>query len=277
MKYWLQSIIFLSFLVIASCQEETEKPGDVNELMGRFDSIVVAQEKGPSLDYLYENTVEHISFPSADTLTIYADLYETEGVKPKILLCHQAGFSRGAYKETGIFLSKLGFNAMGIDQRSGETALGIPNLTYQEAVDKGLATEYMDAKKDIESAIDYLYEYNGNQAIILIGSSYSASICLMIAKENPKVKAAAAFSPGEYLADVSVKNSIDSTQKPLFVTSSKLEIPQTSQLISGIDSTFVTHFKPSVEGIHGARALWKDTEGHKEYWNALLKFLKTNH
>ena len=59
MKYWLQSIIFLCLLVIASCQEDDKKQDDINELMGRFDSIVVAQEKGPSLEYLYENILNY--------------------------------------------------------------------------------------------------------------------------------------------------------------------------------------------------------------------------
>ncbi|MCB9189104.1 MAG: alpha/beta hydrolase [Flavobacteriales bacterium] len=277
MKYWLESILFLILLTIASCQNEAVEQDNHSGLMGRFDSIIVAQEKGPSLEYLYENTVKHISFLSKDSLTIYGDIYDNGESAVKILLCHQAGYSRGAYKQTGIILSKLGFNALAIDQRSGETALNIPNLTYKEANEKGLSTEYMDAKQDIESAIDYLYDYNGEQPIIILGSSYSASLSLLIAKNNPKIKAVVAFSPGEYLEGITLKDSIDSIQKPVFVTSSKLEVPQTTQLTSGIDSVYLTHFKPDVEGIHGARALWKETEGHKEYWNALLKFLKANY
>lgn len=277
MKYCLQTSILIVLSLLAACQEKPKEHDQVGELMGRFDSIIVAQEKGPSLTFLYENTVKHITFPSKDSITIYGDLYEGEKGVTKLLLCHQAGFSRGAYKQTGIFLSKLGFNALAIDQRSGESALNIPNLTYQEASEKGLSTEYFDAKQDIEAAVDYLYEYNGNTPIILVGSSYSASLCLLIAKGNPKIKAVAAFSPGEYLENISVRDSISGIKKPVFVTSSKLEIPQVSQLTSGIDSNFLTHFKPTIEGVHGARALWKETEGHKEYWGALLKFLKLNY
>jgi pimeloyl-ACP methyl ester carboxylesterase len=277
MKYWFQYILFLALAATTSCAEQAPDQDPTNELMGRFDSIIVAQEKGPSLDYLYENTVDHITFPSKDSITIYADVYASETGLTSLLLCHQAGYSRGAYKQTGIILSKLGFDALAIDLRSGEEALDIPNLTSQEAQAKGLPTEYINAKQDIEAAIDYIYEQNGNEPMIIVGSSYSASLCLLIASENEKVSAAVAFSPGEYLEGISVKDSIDSIQKPLFITSSKLEIAQTSQLISGIDSTFVTHFKPTVEGVHGARALWKETEGHKEYWNAFLKFLKENY
>lgn len=280
MKYAFQIFTFILLAVLSattSCEGQNDENNIDDDLMGRFDSIIVAQEKGPSLEYLYEHSVKHITFSSIDSLTIYADIYQGESEQIGLLLCHQAGYSRGAYKETGILMSKLGFNAMAIDQRSGETAHGIPNLTYKEAKENGLSTEYMDAKKDIEAAIDYTFELNNDQPIIIVGSSYSASLCLLIAITNPKVKAAAAFSPGEYLEGISLKDSLDSIQKPLFITSSKLEIAQTLQLISGIDSNFVTHFKPEVEGIHGARALWKETEGHKEYWNAFLKFLKENY
>lgn len=277
MKYLFQIIAIITSTLLISCQDDATEQDQTTELMGRFDSIIVNQDKGPSLESIYDNSVKHISFPSEDSVTIHADIYEIEEGKAKILLCHQAGYSRGAYKQTGIFLSKLGFNAMAIDQRSGESALDIPNLTCQDAKTKGLPTEYLDAKKDIEAAIDYLYDYNGNEPIILLGSSYSASLCLMIAAENCNVKAVIAFSPGEYLEGISVKDSIACIDVPTFVTSSKLEIPQTSQLISKIDTSLVTHFKPTVEGVHGARALWKETEGHKEYWNALLKFLKANY
>jgi len=155
-------------------------------------------------------------------------------------------------------------------------ANNIQNLTFQEANELGLSTDYIDARPDIEASIDYLYEINGGVPIILVGSSYSASLSLIVGKDNPKVKAIAAFSPGEYLEGIEVYKELDSIQKPIFVTSSKLEISQTSQLIQNVDSAFVTHFKPNTEGVHGARALWKETEGHKEYWKAFLLFLKNN-
>lgn len=277
MKYVFILLISAFLIILNSCQQAPKENSLDSDLMGRFDSVVVAQEKGPTLEYYYENMVQHLTFPSKDSVTIYADLYESEGSHVNLLLCHQAGYSRGAYKQTGTILSKLGFNAMAIDLRSGESALKVPNLTSEEAATKGKSTEYLDASQDIEAAIDYIYNCNGNKPIIIVGSSYSASLCLLIGKSNPKVRAIAAFSPGEYLEGISVKDSIAGIQKPIFVTSSKLEIPQTQQLVSGVDSTYLTLFKPNVEGIHGARALWKETEGHKEYWNAFLKFLKLNY
>ena len=61
-----------------------------------------------------------IEFPSMDNLQITADVYLTENKDaPFILLFHQAGWSRGAYREIGPQLNALGFNCMSIDQRSG--------------------------------------------------------------------------------------------------------------------------------------------------------------
>ncbi len=274
----IKTIPFLlaAIYLISSCGNNKSEEIKDDALMGEFDSIMVAQEKGPNVKYYYENMVQHITFPSKDSLTIYADIYETKAGPVKLLLCHQAGYSKGAYINTGILLSQLGYNAMAIDQRSGEKANNIDNQTYFEAVANEFSTNYIDAKQDIEAAIDFLYDYNDSIPIILVGSSYSASLCLIIGNHNPKVKAIAAFSPGEYLEDISVSQELDSLDKPIFVTSSKLEISQTNQLIANVDSSLVTQFKPEVEGVHGARALWKETEGHKEYWKAFLTFLKKN-
>ena len=43
---------------------------------------------------------EKITFLAEDGLLITADLYEINPKKPYILLFHQAGYSRGEYKET---------------------------------------------------------------------------------------------------------------------------------------------------------------------------------
>jgi alpha-beta hydrolase superfamily lysophospholipase len=266
----------MTIYLLMSCGNIKSEEIKDDALMGEFDSIIVAQEKGPSIKYYYENMVQHITFPSKDSLTIYADIYEAKEGPIKLLLCHQAGYSRGAYMNTGIVLSQLGFNAMAIDQRSGEKANSIVNKTNLDALENELSTDYIDAKQDIEAAIDYIYDCNGGFPIILVGSSYSASLCLIIGKDNPKVKAIAAFSPGEYLEGITVSEELDSLGKPIFVTSAKLEISQTNQLIAKVDSSFITHFKPNIEGVHGARALWKETEGHKEYWKAFLTFLKKN-
>ena len=220
------------------------------------------------------DNIKTITFPSKDNLTITADLYTTMKAKDFIVLCHQAGFSRGEYINTAKILQKMGYSALAIDQRSGNKANQIVNETHLEAKHKGLSTTYLDAKQDIEAAVDYAYKLNSDKPIILVGSSYSSSLVLLIATSNKKVKAVASFSPGEYLRGVNLASSIKNLKKPTFVTSSKSEINQTSNVVKFITPKYVTHFKPTVKGVHGSRALWIETLGSDTYWKAFSGFLK---
>ncbi len=218
-------------------------------------------------------SIEKITFPSKDSLSIKADVYLRDGQNPMILLCHQAGFSRGEYKSTAIKINQAGYSCMAIDQRSGKEANGVINETAKQAREAGLPTHYLDARQDIEAAIDYLYERSAHHPIVLVGSSYSASLALLIAKDNPKVRAVAAFSPGEYFDGINIQSEISDMSTAVFVTSSKKETPGVEKLVSEIPTDNVTHFKPEVAGIHGSRALWSTTEGYETYWEAFSAFL----
>ena len=218
---------------------------------------------------------ETITFPSVDGVLITADIYTNikKNNKLFILLCHQAGYSRGEYNETAKILAKKGFTCVAIDQRSGKKANGIVNETAKRAKDQGLSRNYINAKQDIEAAIDYVYNLSHSNPIILFGSSYSASLVLLLAKDNKKVKTVAAFSPGEYLKGIHLNSSIQNLNKPVFVTSTKAEIKRIEKLLKGSISKSLTHFKPTVKGVHGSRSLWKSTSGNEDYWNALFAFL----
>lgn len=218
--------------------------------------------------------VETIEFKSKDGLLITADDYLAKDAKNTLLLCHRSHFNRGEYKEIAPKLNKLDFNCIAIDQRSGMEVLGTTNETYNRAKQEGKATGYMAAKPDIEAAIDYAFVLSQNQPIILIGSSYSASLALLIASEgNKKVKAVVAFSPGEYLKGVNLAHAIKDIKIPTLILSSKKEIGDTTKLIAQADPLFVKQYKPKGEGAHGARVLWSQTQGNEEYWTALEVFL----
>ena len=222
------------------------------------------------------NYSKTITFLSKDSVLITADTYFLNDIEPTVLLCHQAGFSRGEYIETAKKINKLGFSCMAIDQRSGKEVNGIINQTAIDADSKFMNVGYTGAKRDLEAAIDYLYELNGNEPIILVGSSYSASLALWLGSENKKIKAVAAFSPGEYLKNMNLADTIKQLQIPTFVTSSKREIIPVKKLMRFVKPKYITHFKPDVEGIHGSRAIWDSTEGHEAYWSAFKEFLLQN-
>src|SRR5690242_581646 len=138
-----------------------------------------------------------MTFPSKDGVTITADCYPVNWESMTILLCHQNGVSRGEYKETAAKLNNLGFNCLAIDQRVGNDVHGVVNETAKDAKEKKKEQSFANEEQDIVAAVDWLFE-KYNRRIIILGSSYSASLALKIAKENDHVFAVAAFSPGEY-------------------------------------------------------------------------------
>ncbi len=217
-----------------------------------------------------------ISFYAKDSVIITADTYFLENINPTVLLCHQAGYSRGEYLKTAKKLNALGFSCMAIDQRSGKEVNNVVNQTTIDAQLKGRNVGYAGAKQDVDAAIDYMYNINGNQPIILVGSSYSASLALWIASTNKKVKTVAAFSPGEYLRGKNLAELIKPLSIPTFITSSKREALPVEKLLRNVNPKYLTHYKPEKKGIHGSRALWETTEGYQGYWNAFSTFLMAN-
>lgn len=211
-----------------------------------------------------------INFKSRDGLKITADYYKVNNHKGIILLCHRSHCNR----ETAPKFNKLGYSCLAIDQRSGMKVFGEVNETKNRAKENGLPTGYLDAKPDIEAAIDFAFELNNKKQIILLGSSYSASLALLISTKTDKIKATIAFSPGEYLKGINLANEISSIDKPTFVTSPKKEIEQVSEVIKNVNPNFVKHFKPSVEGGHGSKTLWESVEGFETFWKPLEDFVE---
>jgi dienelactone hydrolase len=214
-----------------------------------------------------------ITFKSLDGLIITADFYESKNTDPYLVLFHQARFSRGEYKETADRFVKLGYNCLAVDLRSGNEVNFVKNKTAEAAREKGLSTEFTDAKQDMQSAIEYAYSLS-RKPVIVFGSSYSASLSLLLANNNPAISAVIVFSPGEYFGkDNLVRDTIKGMSIPVFAASSASEYPYMKELLSKIDQNNLTLFCPSKgKGEHGSKALWEKCPENKEYWLALMMF-----
>ena len=224
---------------------------------------------------------KEVSFNSADGLKVTADLYwkYDDKSKPFIVLCHQAGWSRGEYREIAPKLNKLGFNCLAIDQRSGGAVNGVNNETAKRATAARKSTTYSDAEQDIIAAVDYARENYSTGKLILWGSSYSSALALRIAGEHPsKIDGALAFAPGEYFQSLGKPgNWIASSAKkiacPVFITSAKKEQKNWESIYAAIASENKTSFLPKTTGNHGSRALWAKFDDSTQYWAAVKPFL----
>jgi hypothetical protein len=123
--------------------------------------------------------VPSMPIPSRDGLKVTMDLYfgpDVEGVeRPFIVLCHQAGWSRGEYGEIGRKLVKLGYNSVAIDQRSGGAVNGVENETAQWAAKQEKGTEFADAQQDIEAALEWARSNAHGAPVIAWGTAVSSS------------------------------------------------------------------------------------------------------
>jgi len=264
----MYKFIVFCFLIcfISSCKKSEHKIETAKVNIKSFEPL--------NINSVSKDSIETIAFPSKDGLMITADVYRVGNNPISILLCHQAGFSRGEYKDTALKLNELGYSVIAIDQRSGEIANSIINETAKRAINKNLPIKYLDARQDIEAAIDFVFLNNKNTPIVLVGSSYSASLALLIGESNHKIKAVAAFSPGEYFRGVNIMDDIKTYSKPVFVTSSLQETNKLITLVSKIDKAYLTHYIPKETGIHGSRALWSSTQGTENYWKAFMIYLE---
>ena len=223
------------------------------------------------------------TFGSADGLQVTADLYfleDSDSETPLVILCHQAGWSRGEYREIAPKLNKLGFNCMAIDQRSGGTVNRVSNLTHMKAVAQSKTANFVTAEQDIVAAVNWAKSKHATGKVLLWGSSYSAALVIRIAGESPDlVDGVLAFAPGEYFSKFDkpkdwIASSAKTITVPVFITSAKDEAKSWASIYEAIPGDSKKKFLPETAGSHGSRALWKKSPDSADYWVRVEEFLE---
>ncbi len=221
-----------------------------------------------------------VTFRSADGIAVTADVYAPNPKEaPFIVLCHQAGWSRGEYKELAPWLASLGYNCMAIDQRSGGKINGVDNQTLIEALKAGKDTGYPAAEQDIVAAVEYARKKIAKGKIVLWGSSYSSSLALVVAAKNPGiVDAVVSASPGEYFGEYGlsknwVREHAGRLAIPALVMGAANERQQEEMIFDAIADSRKELFVPPSGGRHGSSALWQRNAGHEAYREAVAAFL----
>ena len=226
---------------------------------------------------------ETLTFTSLDGLTVTASPYiaHKTTTRPFILLFHQAEWSRGEYRETAPRLNKLGYNCLAVDLRAGEEVLGVENLTAGRAREMGAKTRFVDAMQDMVAAIEFVEKSYRPPNLILMGSSYSASLALKVGARYPQqVDGVIAFSPGEYfekdgLSATWIRASAKQLTIPVFITSARKEKHRWESIYDAIQSRSKMSYTPATRGQHGSRALWSHFPDNEGYWTVLDTFLKS--
>lgn len=218
--------------------------------------------------------VSNVTFKASDGVLIYGKYYRAASPKALILLFHQAGSSKDEYQTIAPRLAAAGYSALATDQRSGGDMYG-PNQTVEAL---GHSANYLDAKRDLEAAL--LFAQTQKLPIVLWGSSYSASLTVVVASEHINdVRAIAVFSPGEYFdqSPTMIRTAASKITIPFFVTSSKdaKEIDAAKAILAASPSTLKVQYVPTTGGVHGSSTLIasRDPDGAEDNWKAILGFL----
>lgn len=227
-----------------------------------------------------DEAFKSVDFETAGGIRARADVYDcAPPTATWIVLFHQAGWSRGEYREIAPTLVKKGHCVMAVDQRSGRAVKGVTNETHQRAKRKKLSTEYVDAYADLEAALRYAHKELRARRVVVWGSSYSASLVLRLAAEHADdVDAVMSFSPGEYFERQGahyIRAFAERVKQPLFVTSSKNERAQVEPIFDASPSDKKVLFTPASRGQHGSRALWSRWPDNDVYWAAVNGFLES--
>ena len=217
---------------------------------------------------------EPVAFTTSDGITVYGDYYAgADAARPVILAFHQADSNRLEYRDIAPRLVKDGFSVLAIDQRSGGNVGGIDNRTATEA--KGYYWSYTDAMPDLEAAVAWARARHPKARIIVWGSSYSASLAIVLASKDKDIAGVLAFSPGEYFdGKPSVREAAKTVTVPAFITSRGDKEQVIARLIlAALASQDKTQFVPQNTGVHGSSALLQPQGKADEYWNAVELFL----
>jgi len=218
---------------------------------------------------------ESLQLEAGDGLQITADVYPAaDEDAPWIVTAHQAGSSRGEYREIAPRLQALGYHVLSLDQRAGGQFADVTNETAERAAKAGLSTSFTDALPDIVAGLTYANAQT-DAPVLLWGSSYSAALALVLAGEQPDLlDGALAFSPGEYLSGKSVANAASGIAMPVFITSAASETGQWSPIYEAIAGSDKVAFRPEQGGVHGSSSLISGRNaGAEAYWQAVEGFL----
>jgi dienelactone hydrolase len=218
---------------------------------------------------------EAVYFQTADSLTVRADLYINNLSYPFIVLCHQNGSNRTEYDDIAPRLLHLEYNCLAIDLRAGGTYGYAENETNRMALEHHQSVQPVRARDDIQAALAYVKRFN-DKPVVLFGSAFSASLCLMVAENNPRVRAVVALDPGEYFQPlIHMADEISRVNKPVFIGCSAVDYDYLQKLVRNMSPELVTLFKPQTgEGARGTAALKEGNPTRNEYWFALTLFFK---
>lgn len=209
---------------------------------------------------------------AADGVQVQASHYKANPERALLLLFHQVSGNRGEYSGAIPRFVEEGFSVLAIDQRVGGDSF---NQVNQTRVPLNKIYQRIDALADLEAALAWAKGPGAAKRIVVVGSSYSASLVFLLAAKYPSdIAGIMAYSPGANYIDNSgaVVKAAGALKMPVFVASLRSELSDAQPIYDALPAGNKVLFVPQGLGIHGAAAL-SNPLARNAYWEATLKFL----
>lgn len=217
---------------------------------------------------------EPVTLKAAGEVAVHGTLTRARPDNKTIaLLFHQARGNRHEYDAVLPTLTKLGYDTLAIDQRSGGNLFGGTNQTV---AGRGASSDYIDALPDLQAALGWARSHR-YRTIVAVGSSYSSALVIVLASKHPAgLTAIASFSPGEYFDDKNlIRNAAARVSIPFYITTDPKEAGNVTEVLQKAHGSNLDHYRP-VAGVHGASTLVqsRDPTGYQANLQSFVDFMR---
>jgi dienelactone hydrolase len=225
-------------------------------------------------------TIER-SLPEGIALTADHYVARTTTPGPIVVAFHMEGSSRGEYRKIAETFLKYNVSVLAVDLRAGKESNGVANATAAAFEKKhGKPAALADAYADVVEAVKWARELHPDGKVVLLGSSYSASLALVYAAREPAgADAVLAFSPGELIEGWTVAAEARNVKVPVYVSCGNglEEKSKTTRIVNALDKKLRSSFYPP-DGLvapRGAASLDQtEDSAHRRVWHGVFAVLK---
>ena len=196
-KFIASTISALFFGAVCQTQNSATNANQTTNIVTENSANSVSNNANTPVENSEKAAAQTINFDAPDGVRIVGTFYAANKENsPAVLMLHQFGGSRAAYKDLARQFRENGINVLTIDGRGfGEsTRKADGSRVSVSQSDEPVA----GMKSDVSAAVNFLSGQKtvDKTRIGIVGASYGSSLAIIHASDNPEIKAVALLSPG---------------------------------------------------------------------------------
>lgn len=210
-KFIALTISALIFVAACQTQNSSTNTNQTSNTVAVNSANSMTKTANTPMENSENAAAQTINFDAPDGVKIVGTFYgSSKENSPAVLMLHQFGGSRAAYKDLARQFQENGINVLAIDGR------GFGESTKKADGSRVSVSQSNEAvagmKSDVAAAVKFLSEQKNvdKTRIGIIGASYGSSLAIIYAADNPAIKSVALLSPGtNYFGNLPTEPAIE--------------------------------------------------------------------